>query len=155
MYVFIYIYVHVYVFKCTYVYEPIRICVHVSRLDMSICTRVYMYMCTCVYLYMCTYVHVFICACVYMYTCTYVHIYMCSCLYMCIRVPYMSLCICFSDSLDLLGLLAVDSDIKIHEIFSGSYVYNLVIELSARIQPGLYCEEMLVRGSDYSNLFKR
>ncbi|XP_067937282.1 single-strand DNA endonuclease ASTE1-like [Watersipora subatra] len=59
-----------------------------------------------------------------------------------------------SDGLDLLGLLGIDFNIRLHEIFSGRYVYNLAIELSARIDPGPYCEELLVRGSDYSNLFK-
>lgn len=61
----------------------------------------------------------------------------------------------FSDSLDLLELLGIDVNIRIHDIFSGRYVYNLAIELSARLQPALYCEELLVRGSGYSNLFKR
>jgi len=61
----------------------------------------------------------------------------------------------FSDSLDMLGLLAIDVDIKIYEVFSGCYIHNLCIELYERIQPPCYCTELLVHGQDYSHFFQQ
>jgi len=54
----------------------------------------------------------------------------------------------------LLGLLNIPFPHTIQSIFSGRYLYNITLELLRRVNPPLYCEELLGRGSPPSNLFK-
>ena len=61
----------------------------------------------------------------------------------------------FSDGLDLLGLLGIETDIHVHKILSCRYLYNLCIELAQRAEPQGYCEELLIEGSDHSLLFTK
>ena len=56
----------------------------------------------------------------------------------------------FSDSLDLLQLMAVDSHINVSEMFDGWYAYDVALDLRG----GKSCKQLLVSDDDYESFIR-
>ena len=56
----------------------------------------------------------------------------------------------FSDSLDLLLLMAVDSDIKVSEMFDGLSAYNIALKLRG----GKSYKDLLISGDDHGSFIR-